>query len=193
MTAQTQPVLTEADYLAFERTSDQKHEYYDGMIVAQAGGSAAHNRITMNALNSLYTQLQHRSCTVYSSDMRVNIPQKTSYVYPDVSVVCGEEQFEDTGQETLLNPIVIIEVLSPSTERHDRGKKFELYRTIDSLQEYLLIAQDAKRIDQFVRQADNLWIFASFGEEEGHLVLPSIECTLQIKTIYHNISFTEKS
>jgi Uma2 family endonuclease len=145
MPASAQAICTEADYLAFERTSAQKHEYYDGVIVAQAGGSATHNRITMNAINSLYTQLQNRPCTVYSSDMRVKIPQKKSDGYPDVSVVCGPERFDDTGQEILINPTVIIEVLSPSTERYDRGKKFELYRTIDSLQEYLLIAQDAKR------------------------------------------------
>lgn len=189
MSAQTQPVLTEADYLAFERTSDHKHEYYAGTIVAQAGASATHNRITMNTINSLYTQLQHRSCTVYSSDMRVKIPEKQSYVYPDISVVCGQEQFADTGQEILINPVVVIEVLSPSTERHDRGKKFEMYRTIPSLQEYLLIAQDARRVDHFVRQADNLWTFASFAEQE--LFLPSIECTLTINTIYHNILFTE--
>ncbi|MCG8352648.1 MAG: Uma2 family endonuclease [Chloroflexales bacterium] len=193
MSASAQAVFTEADYLAFERTSDQKHEYYDGVIAAEAGGSATHNRVTMNAINSLYNQLQNRPYTVYSSDMRVKIPQKNSYVYPDVSVVCGQERFDDTGQEILINPIVIIEVLSPSTERHDRGKTFELYRTIDSLQEYLLIAQDAKRIDHFMRQLDNLWIFASFGEEEEQLFLPSIECTLQISTVYHNISFQERS
>lgn len=193
MSVYAHPVLTEEDYLTLERTSDQKHEYYDGVIVAQAGGSATHNRITVNAINSLYTQLQNRSCTVYSSDMRVKIPQKKSCVYPDVSVVCGQELFEDSGQEMLINPVVIIEVLSPSTERHDRGKKFELYRTIGSLQEYLLIAQDARRIDHFVRQPDNRWMFASVGEEEAHIVLPSIECTLKISTIYHNISFSERS
>jgi Uma2 family endonuclease len=188
MAAQAQPSLTEDDYLALERASDHKHEYYTGHVVALAGGSAQHNRITINSITSLYAQLQNRSCAVYSSDMRVRIPQRQSYLYPDVSVVCGQELFEDIGQEILLNPIVIIEVLSPSTERHDRGQKFELYRTIDSLQEYLLIAQDARRIDHFIRQSDTLWTFASIGEEEGHIVLPSIECTLTVSAIYHNVS-----
>lgn len=192
MAAQTQPLLTEDDYLALERTSEHKHEYYAGHVVALADGSAQHNRITVNTITSLHTQLQDRSCTVYSSDMRVKIPHQTSYVYPDISVVCGQELFEDAGQDTLLNPGVIIEVLSPSTERHDRGKKFELYRTIDSLQEYLLIAQDARRIDHFIRQPDKLWMFASIGEEEEHILLPSIECTLMVSAIYHNVSFTEK-
>lgn len=181
-------MLTEGEYLALERTSEQKHEYYDGIIVAQAGGSAVHNRIAMNALNSLYTQLIDRACTVYSSDMRVKIPHKNSYVYPDGIVVCGGDHYDDGGNETLLNPIVIIEVLSPSTERHDRGKKFEWYRTIASLQEYVLIAQETRRIDHFRRQKDSLWTFTSVGAEEDRLYLPSIDCTLMINTIYRNVS-----
>ncbi|MBP1464284.1 Uma2 family endonuclease [Candidatus Chloroploca sp. M-50] len=180
-------MLTEGEYLAFERISEQKHEYYDGIIVAQAGGSAAHNRITMNALNSLYNQLINRPCTVYSSDMRVKVPRKNSYVYPDGVVVCGEERYDDTGDTTLLNPIVIIEVLSPSTERHDRGKKFEWYRTIESLEEYVLIAQETQRIDHFRRQSTSLWTFTSIGAEEAQLYLASIDCTLILNAIYHNI------
>lgn len=190
MSAQPQTIITEAEYLLLERAGDQKHEYYDGIVVAQAGGSAAYNRITINTINSLYTQLQHRPCSVYSSDMRVKIPRTRSYVYPDITLVCGTEQFEDAGQDVLLNPIVIIEVLSPSTERHDRGRKFELYRTIPSLQEYLLIAQDTRRIDQFVRQSEKLWTFTSIGESEEQLVLPSIACTLLINAVYQNVPIT---
>lgn len=193
MAAQAQPSYTEDDYLAMELTSDHKHEYYAGQVIALAGGSARHNRITINCISSLYAQLQTRPCAVYSSDMRVRIPQRKSYVYPDISVVCGQGVFEDAGQETLLNPGVIIEVLSPSTERHDRGKKFELYRTIDSLHEYLLVAQDTKRIDHFIRQPDALWMFASIGEEEELITLPSIECTLAVSAIHRNVSFPEGS
>lgn len=186
MSAQTHTYCTEQEYLDLERKSDQKHEFYAGEVVALAGGSAQHNRITINVITNLYNQLQNRSCNVYSSDMRIKIPHSKSYVYPDVSVVCGQEHFDDDSEDTLMNPIVIIEVLSPSTERHDRGKKFEYYRTIESLQEYILIAQDAKRIDHFTRQSTSLWMFSSLGEAEDMLYLTSIDCTITIRAIYHN-------
>jgi len=188
----TKRQAAEQEYLELERSSDQKHEFYDGHVVALAGGTAQHNRITINVIASLYTQLQNRPCSVYSSDLRVKIPQTRSYTYPDISVVCGQERFDDGSQELLVNPIVIIEVLSPSTERHDRGKKFEFYRTIESLQEYVLIAQDAKRIDHFIRQATNLWMFSSIGEAEAQFSLPSIECSLMLSAIYQKIAFSDK-
>ncbi|RRR78673.1 MAG: Uma2 family endonuclease [Candidatus Viridilinea halotolerans] len=186
MTALTPSQISADEYLAHEQTSDQRHEFYAGLVIAQAGGSALHNRITMNTLNSLYLQLQQRPCHVYGSDMRVNVPLKQSYVYPDVTVVCGDEQFADANQDILLNPVVIIEVLSPSTERHDRGRKFEIYRSIATLQEYLLIAQDTRRIDHFVRQSEKLWMFSSISAEEGELWLPSIQCMLHFEHVYRD-------
>lgn len=187
MTNPIPPTISVEEYLAREQTSDQRHEFYAGRVLAQAGGSATHNRITMNTLNSLYLQLQQRPCRVYGSDMRVKVPLKQSYVYPDTTVVCGDEQFADANQEILLNPVVIIEVLSPSTERHDRGHKFEIYRSIASLQEYILIAQDTRRIDHFVRQSEKLWMFSSISEEEGELLLSSIHCVLQIEQVYRDV------
>jgi Uma2 family endonuclease len=187
MTDPIPPTMSVEEYLIREQASDQRHEFYAGRMIAQAGGSATHNRITMNTLNSLYLQLQQRPCRVYGSDMRVKAPLKQSYVYPDVTVVCGDEQFADANQEILLNPVVIIEVLSPSTERHDRGHKFEIYRSIASLQEYILIAQDTQRIDHFVRQSEKLWMFSSISEEEGELLLSSIHCVLQIEQVYHDV------
>jgi Uma2 family endonuclease len=192
MSAQTHVHMSETAYLALERASDQKHEYYEGHIVALAGGSAAHNRITINTIASLYAQLRDRACTVYSSDLRVKIPHASSYVYPDISIVCGQERFADDDEDMLVNPIIIIEVLSPSTERHDRGKKFEYYRTIESLHEYLLVAQDAQRIDHFVRQSDTLWTFTSIGPEVEKIHISSIDCTLTINDIYQKVTFSEQ-
>jgi Uma2 family endonuclease len=187
MSAQTHAAMSEAVYLALDHTSDHKYEYYDGQVVALAGGSAAHNRITINLIIALVAQLQHRDCSVYASDMRVKIPQTTTYVFPDVAIVCEPEAFDDADQELLLNPILVIEVLSPSTERNDRGRKFEAYRTIQTLQEYLLIAQDAKRIDHFMRQSPTLWTFSSLDSKEESLYLPCIDCTIAMNTIYNKV------
>ena len=111
------------------------------------------------------------------------------YTYPDTSVVCGQSIFEDTARDTLLNPVVIIEILSPSTESYDRGKKFRNYRTIETLQEYILIAQDAKQIDHYVRQPDNLWVLSSVSEDHEILTLPSIDCTLIVADVYEKVTF----
>lgn len=141
MTAQPKPYLTPEEYLAMERVSEAKHEYLAGSIYAMAGGSKRHNRIAGSAYATLYAQLRRRNCVVYPSDMRVKSVQTGLYTYPDITIVCGNEQFEDDIEDTLLNPTVIVEVLSPSTEKYDRGKKFQHYRTILSLREYILIAQ----------------------------------------------------
>jgi Uma2 family endonuclease len=130
MAAQPTPSITVEEYLAGERTSEIKHEYYRGAVFAQAGGSSRHNLATVNVAGSLHGQLRKRECRVYSSDMRIKITQTGLYTYPDVTVVCGKAQFEDEHEDTLLNPTVIVEVLSPSTESYDRGKKFQHYRTL---------------------------------------------------------------
>jgi Uma2 family endonuclease len=191
MSAEGQPTLSESEYLAREREGEQKHEYYGGRAVALAGGSAQHNRIPVNVIASLHRQLHGRGCGVYSSDMRVKVEQTGAHFYPDASVVCGGERFADESEDRLLNPTVIIEVLSPSTERQDRGRKFEHYRAIESLREYILIAQDQRRIDHFTRQSDTLWTYASVGDAEGALALPSVGCTLTLAEIYSGVRLTE--
>src|SRR5689334_5798251 len=133
---------TVEEYLAMERASEEKHEFLDGEIYLMSGASRNHNRVTANTIITLGNQLYERPCSVYPSDIRVKISDFGQYTYPNVSVVCDPEHIEDSDQDTLLNPVVIIEVLSPSTESYDRGKKFQHYRTLDSLQEYILIAQD---------------------------------------------------
>lgn len=190
MTAQPQSCLTPEQYLEFERKSKAKHEYFAGTMFLMAGGSARHNRIAGSTYAALYAQLRRRHCNVYSSDMRVKIVQTGLYTYPDVSVVCGNEQYEDSKEDTLLNPIVIIEVLSPSTEKHDRGKKFQHYRTLLSLREYLLIAQDECHIERYTRQPDNTWVFSEVTGRDQMIELSSIQCVLEVAEVYEKVDFT---
>jgi Uma2 family endonuclease len=194
MAANPERQWTAADYLAFERASTDKHEFIGGRVVAMSGASAAHNLIAGNALASLHSQLRKRPCTVYPSDLRVKVARKGAYTYPDVTVVCGEAQFEDVQQDTLLNPTLIIAVLLPSTENYDRGKKFQHYRRLDSLQEYVLIAQDARHIERYLRQADGTWALADLSDGErgdGRLALPSIGCVLTLDEVYEKVTVSE--
>ncbi|RRR71281.1 MAG: Uma2 family endonuclease [Candidatus Viridilinea halotolerans] len=187
MTAQPQPTVSVEAYLAAERSGRERHEYYAGAIYAMAGGSARHNRLAGSTYAALYAQLRQRDCNVYPSDMRVKSATTGLYTYPDITVVCGAEAFEDASEDTLLNPSIIIEILSPSTETYDRGKKFQHYRTIVSLREYLLIAQDAYQIEQFVRQSGDTWLFAEVRGRDAQLVLPSLQCTLSLAEIYEKV------
>jgi Uma2 family endonuclease len=176
-----------AEYLAFERGHPSKHEFVDGRIFLQAGASRNHALIGTNVTSSLHQQLRLRPCMVYGSDMRVAIPQARRYVYPDITVLCEPANFEDPLEDTLTNPTVIIEILSPSTERYDRGKKFQAYQTIESFQEYLLIAQDAIVVEHFVRRSDKLWTFEVITDPTAVISLASIECTLRVEDIYEKI------
>ncbi|MBA3869526.1 MAG: Uma2 family endonuclease [Anaerolineae bacterium] len=180
--------ITPEEYLRMERGSEEKHEYYNGEIFAMTGASEYHNIIVGSTIASLYTQLRKKPCQIYPSDMRVRIPATGLYTYPDISVVCGTPEFEDDGLDTLLNPTVIIEVLSSSTEQYDRGKKFQHYRTIASLKEYILIAQDSIRIEHFARREDQ-WILTDAKTSDSVLSLPSIECTLALSDVYEKVNF----
>ena len=187
MSIQAQPYLTPEQYLAIERAADFKSEYIDGEMFAMSGASRQHNLIVTNLVAELRQQLKGRPGEVYPIDMRVWIPATAKYTYPDVTVVCGEPRFEDTELDTLLNPTLIVEVLSPGTESYDRGKKFEHYRGIESLEEYLLVAQDERRIEQFLRQDDGRWLFADTAGSEGVVAAPSIRCRLALAEIYDKV------
>ena len=187
MSVHSQPYLTADDYLALDRASEIKSEYLDGEMVAMTGASESHNLIVLNVLGELRQQLKQRPCRVYPSDMRVHVPVTGLYTYPDGTVVCGEPRFEEIGGYTLLNPTLIVEVLSPSTEKYDRGKKFEHYRTLDSLAEYLLVSQDRFLVEQFVRQAGGAWLFTATGGRDGVVQLPSLGCTLALSEIYDKV------
>ena len=184
--------LTPEEYLAFERKATTKHEYFHGQIVAMSGVSRAHNLITVNTVNQLYIQLIDRACETYVSEMRVKNHQTGSYTYPDIVVVCDEPRFEDDVFDTLLNPVVLIEVLSPSTEAYDRGAKFAHYRQIASLQEYVLVSQDRVSVEHYLRQGTQ-WLLTEFRGLEEVLSLISIACKLPLRDIYRRIKFSEAS
>ena len=180
-------LFTSAEYLEFERQSEVRHEYIDGEIFEMAGTTRNHNRISTNVVRLLDNQLLERDCNVYSSDMRVKITSTEKYTYPDVVAVCGEEFFEDSTEDTLLNPMLIIEVLSKSTEAYDRGAKFEYYQTIESFQEYVLISQEPFRVEQYVRKEKNVWTYFEFRQATEIVKLNSIDCELVLQDIYHKI------
>lgn len=188
MVALPQKRWTVEEYLAFEASSEEKHEFIDGEIYSMSGASRAHNLICLNTGTVFNNQLENRPCEAYANEMRVRIRQR-NYLYPDLAIVCGEAEIEIDQLETLLNPTVIIEVLSPSTEAYDRGKKFLNYQTIESLQEYLLIAQDEPRIERYLRQADGQWLFSTTKGLEAELKLPSIGCTLALAKVYNKVKF----
>jgi Uma2 family endonuclease len=181
--------MTVEEYLAMERASEEKHEFLDGEIYLMSGASRNHNLVVTNMIITLGNQLRERPCSVYPSDMRVKITDFGHYTYPDIMVACDPEHIEDNQQDTLLNPIVIIEVLSPSTESYDRGKKFQHYRTLDSLQEYVLIAQEQARIERYLRQPSGEWLLSDAVGLEAVIDLPSIECTLALTDVYNKINF----
>jgi Uma2 family endonuclease len=180
---------TRESYLAFDRASDEKHEFIDGNVCAMTGASENHNLINVNITIALGIQFRGRPCKLYANDMRVRLPSH-NYVYPDIAVVCGEAQLEDEHLDTLLNPTVIIEVLSPSTESYDRGKKFEHYRALESLQEYLLVSQEQAHIERYIRQEDG-WLLTEAKGMEASIELSSIGCTLTLADVYDKVTFNE--
>ena len=151
------------------------------------GASVQHNLITGNTYASLHSQLRKRNCNVFPSDMRVKAVQTGLYTYPDITVVCGQLQFEDEREDALVNPVVIIEVLSPSTENYNRGKKFQNYRTMLSLCEYILIAQDDHRVEHYARQSDNTWVLSEVVRLHDWVELTSIQCVLDLADIYEKV------
>ena len=184
MSTQPKTFLTPEHYLAIEREAEYKSEYYQGEMFAMAGAGWVHNLLVANLIAGLHPQLRSRPCRVCPSDMRVRVRATGLYTYPDVVVVCGEPQFLDERRDTLLNPSLLIEVLSPTTEAYDRGQKFEHYRSIESLREYLLVASDRVHVDQYTCQADGRWLLTSADRLEDSLDLQSIGCRLALLDLY---------
>ncbi|MEK7727070.1 MAG: Uma2 family endonuclease [candidate division KSB1 bacterium] len=179
--------LTPQEYLALERKAAFKSEYYQGEIFAMAGASDPHNLISINLIRILSTHLLQRDCFVYSSDMRVKVSPLGKYTYPDVMVACGKRIFDDAEQDTLVNPVLIVEILSPSTENYDRGAKFDHYQYIKTLAEYILVAQDRRRVERFFRQPDGQWTYRAFKENDDVIKLESIGCELALHEIYFKV------
>jgi Uma2 family endonuclease len=192
MTSVQSDLLTPAEYLEIERQSEIKHEYINGKMYAMSPGvSDEHDHIVTNVMRLLLNQTHGRSCRIFTADMRVKVSPTGLYTYPDVSALCGEPRFEDSAVDTLINPSIIIEVLSPSTELYDRGEKFDHYRSIDSLREYLLVAQSSMRVDHFELKTGQ-WIFSAATTPEDRVALPSIGCEISLADVYADVKFPPK-
>lgn len=190
MSAIPKSKLTPQEYLEFERKSEEKHEYFNGEVFAMAGARRNHNKITTNFGGLIWQHLKGKSCESYSNDMRVFVPQTGLYTYPDLVVVCGEPQFQDDVFDTLLNPILIIEVLSETTENYDRGKKFQHYRSVESLHEYVLVSTDEARIEKFEKTGDGFWFLSEAIGIDSEIELTSIECRIALAEVYDKIDFS---
>jgi len=174
--------LTEQEYLAIERAAQFRSEFVDGEMFAMAGASKRHGRLQRDIMVELALALRGRPCEPFGSDSRVRISGE-SYTYPDVSVVC-DQSVAGGDEDNLVNPVVIFEILSPTTEKYDRGAKFQLYRTIESLQDYILVNQDQVRIEQFTRQADGTWKLRDLEGPEAELKIGSIGVAIALRRIY---------
>jgi Uma2 family endonuclease len=186
MSAPSTDFITAAEYLEIERKAEIKSEYIAGRMYAMSGASRQHNLIAGNTLSEIHPQLRGKDCQAYVSDMRVKVSPTGIYTYPDVVAVCGEPRFEDAHVDTLLNPTVIVEVLSRSTEAYDRGEKFAHYRRIESLREYVLVAQDKIRIEHYRRDGEE-WVLSEISDPAGILHLPSIDCQVSVAAMYEKV------
>jgi Uma2 family endonuclease len=188
--AQNVSRVNEAEYLRLERQAETRSEYFDGEIFAMAGGTRAHSLIATNLARELSSQLKTSDGAAYNADLRVKVEATGLVTYPDVSIVCGAQRFLDEQEDTLLNPTVVIEVLSDSTEAYDRGKKFEHIRQISSCREYLLVSQKEPRIEQFIRQSNGEWTLKEAGGLSAEMRLPSLDIVLRLQEVFAKVQFT---
>jgi Uma2 family endonuclease len=182
-------LFTPDEYILIERGAEFKSEYLDGEIFAMSGATMVHNRIVRNVLTELDRQLADKPCEPFGSDMRVGVTARGPYFYPDVLVVCGEPQLRDGVKDCLMNPTVIVEVLSPSTESYDRVQKFSNYQQIATFTDYLLIAQDEPRIEHYCRQSGGGWLLNTITGMDGSVHLQSISCELLLSKAYQRVAF----
>jgi Uma2 family endonuclease len=181
--------LTEAEYLDLERSLEARNEFFDGEVFAMSGGTPLHSQIATNLARELGNKLKGRDCIPYNSDLRLKVEATGLFTYPDLSVVCGPLQFAPGTDDTVVNPRLIIEVLSDSTEAYDRGKKFENYRHMPSLREYLLVSQKEPRIEQFVRQPNGQWLLRDAAGLDATMALPSLEIDLFLAEVFAGVEF----
>ncbi|MEK6304167.1 MAG: Uma2 family endonuclease [Acidobacteriota bacterium] len=192
MSAETKHRYTLEEYLALERESDARHEFWDGEIFAMSGGTLAHERILGNVRSMLRNDLRHIKFDVFGTNMQIKVPSAPPYRYADGSVVCGQVEVERfNGNDLLLNPVLIYEVLSPSTEAYDRGDKFTYYKSIATLKEYLLIAQHRPHITHFVKQDDGSWSYSETNALDASIHLPSVGATFNLSDVYQDVEFDQ--
>lgn len=185
--------ITEQEYLRREREAQFKSEFFQGEVFAMAGGSANHSLIAANLVREAGNALKDKPCAVFNSDLRVRIKATGLYTYPDAAIACGELEFDDEMRDTLTNPTVILEVLSESTEKYDRGRKADHYRQIPSLMELILIAQDRIHAERFTRQRSGDWLFHEEKAPTALFELPSMGISIQLSEIYRNVKFPSES
>ena len=186
-------IYTLEEYLELDHESEERIEFWDGHVFTLAGASNNHDQIQSNAHFFLRLKLQGKPCRVFLSEMRVKVPEYPPYRYPDLSAICGQAIFEKLGkQELLVNPSLIMEILSDSTEAFDRSYKFTYYKSIESFTEYILIAQDRPHISQFVKQADNSWLNHEFNIIEDKFYLASLDCEIALTELYQDVLFPDK-
>ena len=191
MSTLSKPYLTPEQYLEIERKAEFKSEYYQGEMFAMSGARVPHLQIVSNTMGELHQQLRNRPCQPFSSDMRVCVAPVGLYTYPDVVVVCGELKLLDDTFDTLLNPTVIFEVLSESTEAYDRGRKFELYCSLESLAEYVMISSLRVGVERYTRQPDGSWKYISKTSLEDTIDLKSVDCHLRLADLYERVAFVQ--
>ena len=187
MATQPKKYLTPEQYLEIERKAEFKSEYYQGEMFAMSGAREGHNLIVWNLAAELHRQLRAKPCRAYINDMRVRVNATGLYTYPDVAAVCGEPQFLDENRDTLLNPSLIVEVLSPSTEAYDRGRKFEHYRSVESVSEYLLVSSERVSAELYTRQPDGRWLLTAAAHMEDSLDLQSVGAHLSLADLYEKV------
>ncbi len=191
MSSQVKTRMSVEEYLAIERKATCKSEYCNGEMFAMSGASRRHNLIAVNIAATLHARLKDRPCEIYTSDMRVKVSRTGLYTYPDVVVACGEPAFEDAEVDILLNPILLFEVLSKSTEDYDSGRKFKHYRTLASLREYLLVAQDRYHVMHYTRQSDITWLFSETFDISDQVPLSSLDCAIALSEIYAKVRLSD--
>jgi len=190
-TAETLPQMGAAEFLAFERAADSRHEWVNGLVYAMAGGSAMHALITAKLIRALGNRVQGRGCEPFSGDLRIKVEETGLFTYPDVSVVCGPLEFaaDDDGKDTVTNPALLVEVLSPSTEAYDRGEKFAHYRRLPSLKAYLLVDQFRPRLELFIRVGDGFWRLSIADGIEATLQIDPLGIELPLEEVYRGVTF----
>ncbi len=185
--------VTPEEYLARERAAETKSEYYGGHIFAMADGSEEHNLICSNLVRLLGNQLAPRGCRTYTSDMRVLVEESGLYTYPDVTVVCGKPQFASDRHDTLVNPLVVVEVVSPSSREYDRGYKAEMYRSRESLRAYVIVEQDRRYVEVHTRGEAGAWLLTSAREPDAAIWIPPIDCVLRLEEVYAQVELPEQT
>lgn len=181
--------ITPEGYLEAERLATEKHEYFEGEVFAMSGASIAHNRIFSNTFGDLSYNLKGKRCQPFGSDLRINITQNSLFTYPDISIICGEIETTDDKFDTVTNPFVIIEILSQSTRDYDIGKKFSLYREIESLKEYILIDSEKISVIKYIKNLDNSWLLTEYKNIDSSFLISAVGIEMKLTDVYSNVKF----